>query len=311
MEKVRINPLTLVGIVLVLSGLSFWILSWLDTLGFGSADTDLDVALRGWMVSLSGLSIVLTFLVFFTPLAALGQIPGVAYVQLYWWHYGYPSSESIQIYRVMALLYLLVVVGVVTCVVSMFIEIHPRHPKGVRWTRRNFEMSTFQLVDKDTPGGFLLRSPAREMRLSPKLKMAIPVVILLVSVAITGYALNAMLTTEVSTIEVEFVVSIKAFGPVVVALYIDEVKVNQTYLETTDNNYSTMATWITENKVSAGSHLLGIDVSNATGGGPDGTMEVTRVVRVLPFTTEQERLGLPLPYGGERVTFANLDNSII
>lgn len=287
MASVRVRPLTLLGICFALAGLPLWVFSWGNSLGFSSGDTELATALRGSMGLLSILCLFLTGFIFLTPLASLGQIPGLVFFELYWWHYGYAMDTNLQSYSGLYAFFLLAIAGVATLTASAFIEIDRGHSEGKSLVRYRFRPWTFRVRSQEAPLDPPSGTSSQAPRISRRVTRGVLMVVAVTAVLVTSYALDIMLTTEVSTLEVSVLVNTEVYGPVDLAFYIDGVKVSQTHLGQSGQGYFAES-WQTGGNVTAGSHLLGIDLANTTSGGLDGKMELTRTVRVLPFTTEQE-----------------------
>lgn len=267
---------------LAISGVSaafLWIPLFLVMLGFSSSETQSEEILKTYLRAFCVLYIIGVLVSFLTPLGGLLHLPGLAIVFLYEW--SWPPSGGLSPWTALAAVS---AVGTGLILASMFIQRIPVEPSGeVKPLPR---LRTWVLGPKP--------ENARVRFIVPRMPKVVKVVLLtLLSACIVIIAAAFLYVTShpVSSIDIDVYADVYTYGRVHVTVYIDDVKVIDRYLESTNESQWLAAVGGSWN-VTAGEHVVTAHYTNSTSGNLDDIPEHVEELRVLPFSEEYVQIGI-------------------
>lgn len=265
----EVNAIGAVGAVLSFVGVgTFWLWALLSYSVIGPGVDDLQ---RQMNALLGVLALVYTFgamIGMVSQLGALLQLPSLAIALPVCWYHSHP---------IIYLFYSVSLLGATLLTVAMFID-YSRAEKSLGippFSRTRI----WRVSSGGSRAGPLPKGVA-------KMILAVITAFAVAAAAFAAYAWSA----EVSHLHIDVWLDGTVFGNSTIEISVDGTPVCEKYVDYDGSEYNILLVETTC-EVSAGSHLVEVDAWNGSGL-LEGTIDVKREAKVLPYTTEEMMLGL-------------------
>lgn len=264
----RPNLLALGGALLSIVSIALvWFIMSLSSNVFGSTDTDLTMVMRDNTAGVSVLFIIGAFIVLWTQLGVLLELPAILFFPFVIW-YGDFSA-----YWVLG--YLVALAGVALSICSSFVQM-----TVPGWRIRVPPESRIRVW-------FLWKDEHNPMSIPKRAALLIKLTVVIALVISSGVVIGAYVQ-PLSKFHLNVIIDSGSYGAVNLTVVLDDKTAAVAHLEPqpTFTEYNLVLS------VTAGSHRLVVDVTSSRHPETNNSIDYSRIVKAFPFTTRYVRIGI-------------------